>query len=134
MISMAACGPSLVITDVDYSQPIESVLSPDENNVVQDQRYGISFSVAPVLEEENVASADEIRLIRSSRGYYFLTAAGFANVYVFGPADGELELETIIEITEEGLEQPALNQREDHIEVIDRATGDTYRVNQDGRI
>lgn len=134
MISVGACGPSLVISNVDYAQPIESVVSPDADNVVQDERYAISFSVAPILEEENVSSADEFRLIRNNRGFYFLTADGFANVYVFAPAESELKLENIISITEDGLGQPAFNQRGEYIEVIDRATGNTYQVNEEGRL
>jgi hypothetical protein len=133
MMSVAACGPSLVISDVDYAQPIESVVSPDADNIIKDERYAISFSVAPILEEENVGSADEFRLIRNNRGFYFITAAGFNHVYVFEPADGELNLKRKIEITGDGLGQPALNQRGDHIEVIDRATGETYQVTETGR-
>jgi len=134
MISVAACGPSLVISNVDYAQPIESVISPDADNVVNDERYAISFSVAPILEEEEVDSADEIRLIRNSRGYYFITAPGFMNVYVFEPAENELKLKRKISITEDGLGQPALNQRGEYIEVVDRASGDTYQVNEEGRL
>ncbi len=134
MISVSACGPSLVISNVDYAQPIESVISPDADNIATDERYAISFSVAPILEEENVDSADQIRLIRNNKGYYFVTAAGFSNVYVFEPAESELKLKRKIEITENGLGQPALNQRGDHIEVVDRATGNTYQVNEEGRI
>ncbi len=134
MISVAACGPSLTISNVDYSQPIESVLSPDADNVVTDQRYAISFSVAPILEEEDVTSADPIRLIRNNNGYYFVTAAGFSNVYVFEVGEGELDLKRIINLTDDSLGQPAFNQRGDHIEVIDLATGDSYRVNEEGRM
>lgn len=134
MMGVAACGPSLVITDVDYAQPIESVLSPDGNQVVHDQRYAISFSVAPILEEENAASANQVRLIRNSSGYYFVTAAGFNNVYVFEPKGGEPRLKRKIELTEQGLGQPAMNQRGDHIEVIDRDAGVSWQVNEDGRI
>jgi hypothetical protein len=134
IISVAACGPSLVISNVDYAQPIESVISPDADNIVTDERYAISFSVSPILEEENVGSADQIRLIRNNKGYYFVTAAGFNNVYVFEPAESELKLKRKIEITENGLGQPALNQRGDHIEIIDRESGNTYQVNEEGRI
>lgn len=134
IISVAACGPSLVISDVDYAQPIESVASPDGNNIITDQRYAISFSVAPILEEENVSSANEVRLIRNNRGYYFVTAAGFNNVYVFEPSESELKLKSKIELTADGLGQPALNQRSDHIEVVDRSTGQTYQVNEEGEI
>jgi len=132
LLGVAACGPSLVIQNVDYSQPIESVIAPAEDNTVHDQRYAISFSVAPLLTEENISSVDEVRLIRNDKGYYFVTAAGFSNIYVLRASEGELALETKIQLTGNGLEQPALNQRGDHIEVVDRATGQVYRVNEEG--
>lgn len=131
---LTACGPSLVIQNVDYSQPIESVLETDGTNQVNDQRYGIRFNVTPVLTEEGVTSVDEIRLIRNNKGYYFITAAGFSNVYVLEPAESELKLKRIITLSVEGLSRPALNQRGNYIEVIDRATGQTYRVNEEGSI
>lgn len=132
MLSVAACGPSLVIQNVDYSQPIESVITPAEDNTIHDQRYAISFSIAPLLTEENISSVDEVHLIRNHRGYYFVTAAGFSNIYVLKAAEGELALQTKIQLTGNGLGQPALNQRGDHIEVVDLSTGQTYQVNEEG--
>lgn len=134
MLSVTACGPSLVIENVDYSQPIESVLSIDGENQVHDQRYGIEFTISSVLEEEGNDSVDEVRLIRSSRGFYFLTAEGFNHVYVFESDESELKLKSKIHVSEEGIAQPALNQRGSHIEVVDRSSGDTIRVNEEGRI
>lgn len=132
LLSVAACGPSLVIHNVDYSQPIESVVAPGEDNIVHDQRYAISFSIAPLLTEEGISSVEEVRIIRNNMGYYFVTAAGFSNVYVMEPAEGELGLKTKILIGQSGLEQPVFNQRGDHIELIDRSTGQTYQVNEEG--
>jgi hypothetical protein len=80
LFGAAACGPSLVIQNVDYSQPVESVLTPDGDAMVHDQRYAIKFSISPILEDEGVSSVDEIRLIRNRAGYYFVTAEGFSNV------------------------------------------------------
>jgi hypothetical protein len=128
-----ACGTSLVIQDVDYSQPLESVLSPDADNSVHDQRYAIKFSIMPVLEEEGVSSVEEIRLIRNRAGYYFITAPGFSHVYVFKTDEGELVLENKIEIVSEGLGQPAFNQRNTHIEVVDLVSGQYYNIDQNGR-
>lgn len=132
LFGAAACGPSLVLQGVDYAQPIESVLTPDSNAEVHDQRYAVKFNISPVLEEEGESSVDQVRLIRNSAGYYFLTAAGFNNVYVFAPAESELELETKINITGDGLQQPAFNQRNGQIELVDIATGDTYNLDQNG--
>ena len=132
LFGAAACGPSLVLQGVDYAQPIESVLTPDSDAEVHDQRYAVKFNISPVLEEEGVSSVDEVRLIRNSAGYYFLTAAGFSNVYVFTTDESELSLETKVEITEDGLQQPVFNQRDGQVELVDMSSGDTYNLDQNG--
>ncbi len=132
LLGTVACGPSLVIQNVDYTQPVESVLSPDSDNIVHDQRYAVKFNVSPILTEEGTNEADNVHLIRNRAGFYFVTASGFQNVYVFEPAENELKLSSKIEITTAGLGQPAFNQRQDHIELIDMASGDTYRLTQEG--
>ncbi|MGF1670736.1 MAG: hypothetical protein ACFCU6_09820 [Balneolaceae bacterium] len=134
LLGTVACGPSLVIQNVDYAQPIESVLSPDSDNIVHDQRYAVKFSVSPILEEEGTGAVDHVRLIRNRAGFYFVTASGFQNVYIFEPSENELKLKRKIEITTAGLGQPAFNQRQDHIELIDSATGDTFRLTEEGRL
>lgn len=132
MIGTVSCGSSLVIQNVDYSQPLESVLTPNGENVVHDQRYAIKFSVSPILETEGRESVNEIRLIRNTAGYYFVTANNFQNVYVFAPGQGVLELEHTIEFTENPLQEPAFNQRTDYIELIDLSDGESYRLNEEG--
>ena len=132
MAGVVSCGPSLVIQDVDYSQPLESVLSPDSDNIVHDDRYAIDFSITPILEEEGRSSVNQIRLIRNHAGYYFVTANGFRNVYVFAPAESELELENTIEFEEKGLGEPAFNQRNEYIELVDLSNGETYRLDHEG--
>ena len=129
LFGAAACGPSLVLEDVDYSQPIESVIAPDDNLEVHDQRYAVKFNIGPIIEEEGVP-AEEVRLIRNRAGYYFLTASGFNNVYVFESAESELKLETKIEIGE--LSQPAFNLRDGNIELVDIGTGETYTLTHEG--
>lgn len=127
-----ACGPSLVLQNVDYAQPIESVLTPDSNNQVHDQRYAIKFNVSDILTDEEASSVNQIRLIRNSAGFYFVTASGFNNVYVFEPSESELKLKSRISVSENGLEQPAFNQRNTYIELVDLATGSTYNLDQNG--
>lgn len=127
--SASACGPSLVLQNVDYSQPIESVLVPDSDQNIHDQRYAVKFSIAPLLTEENMTETDEIRMIRNRAGFYFVTASGFKNVYVFAPGESVLELVEKVFITENGLSQPAFNQRDSHIELIDRNSGETFNLN-----
>lgn len=132
LFGASACG-SLVIQNVDYAQPIESVLTVDSNLEVHDQRYAIKFNISPLLEEEGISSVDEIRLIRNSAGYYFLTASGFSNVYVLESQENELKLENTIAIPGEALVRPAFNQRENGIELVDLETGNTYNLDQTGR-
>ncbi len=128
LFGASACSPTLVIQDVDYSQPVESVLEPDANNEIHDQRYAIRFSIQPILEEEGITSVDEVRLIRNRAGYYFLTAAGFNHVYVLGADESELKLKKRMRISGEGLGRPAFNQRDTYIQLIDSASGQTYNL------
>lgn len=124
----AACGSSFVIHNVDYSQPVESVLVPDSDNLVHDQRYAVKFSISGLLEEEGTDSVDELRMIRNHAGFYYLTANGFQNVYIFEPGEQMLELVDMVRVSESGLGQPAFNQRGTFIELIDRSTGDTFNL------
>lgn len=129
LLSVTACGPSLVLHNVDYSQPIESVLEADADFNVHDQRYAVKFSIAPLLTEEGVSGVDEIRIIRNRAGYYFVTASGFNNVYIFAPGASKLELVEKMLVSSNGLSQPAFNQRDTYIELIDRDTGETFNLN-----
>lgn len=132
LIGTVSCGPSLVIQNVDYSQPLESVLTPNNENIVHDKRYAIQFSVSPILEAEGRESINELRLIRNTSGYYFVTANGFQNVYVLAPGEGELQLENTIEFLENPLDEPVFNQRNAYIELVDLSNGETYRLNKEG--
>ncbi len=128
MAGGAACGSSFVIHDVDYSQPVESVLTPDSDSMVHDQRYAVKFSISGLLAEEGVTGVDEIRMIRNHAGFYYLIAAGFQHVYIFQPGESILELEDKIRVSESGLGQPVFNQRGSFIELIDRSTGNTWNL------
>jgi len=133
LFTAIGCGSSMVIQGVDFSQPIESVLTPDSDQMVHDQRFGIKFSIAKILDREGIQSVDEVRLIRNRAGYYFITADGFNNVYVFEAAERELKKKNVIEISSEGISSPAFNQRDRYIELVDRASGQTYNLDQTGR-
>lgn len=132
MLTFTACGSSLVIQNVDYSQPIESVLTPDSDGMVHDQRYAIKFSVSQFLELQEIDRVEDIRLIRNNAGYYFVTAAGFTSVYVFEPGESELLLSEEIELPNGPISNPAFNQRTSHIELIDGQSGQTYNLDQHG--
>jgi len=133
LVFTVACGPSLTLTDVDYAQPIESVMSPDQNGNVEDARMGVSFNITPLNVKElgqDSSLPEEVRVIRSRDGYYFVTAAGYSNVYVFKSAERSLELYETINVSEAGLANPAFNQRSPHIQLVDG--NNEYRLTKDG--
>ena len=133
LVFAVACGPSLTLTDVDYAQPMESVASPDQNGNVEDIRLGIRFNVTELnIKERGEGSPlpEEVRFIRSRDGYYFVTAPGYRNVYVFEVEERALDLEKVIRVSEAGLANPAFNQRSPYIQLLD---GDVeYRLTKDG--
>lgn len=133
LVFAVACGPSLTLTDVDYAQPIESVMAPDDLGNVQDVRMGVGFNVTPLNVKElgdNALLPSQVRMIRSSDGYYFVTAPGYTSVYVFEASESTLELVEVIAVNAAGLSNPAFNQRSPHIQLID---GDTeFRLTRNG--
>lgn len=130
------CKPALVISEVDYSQPLETVLQPNEEGVVNDVRHGISFSMLPLQYAEtgdtSSVTTSQIRMIRSKEGYYYITSAGYQNVYVMAPGTGRLKLKNKIMIKEGGIEQPAFNQRNPYVQLLNRATGENYALTANG--
>lgn len=122
LLFLYSCA-TLELKPADFSWPIESVLKIDDNGMASEDRYTFSFNIKPLFYEEmqdSLAYLDrEVRIIRNVEGYYFITAQGFKNVYVFLPSEGSLELEEKILISETGLEKPILNQRSPFIELID---------------
>ncbi len=94
-----------------------------DNGILLEDRYKISFNTKALFFEENADSNSyidkELRLIRNDDGFYFITAPGFKNVYIFGADEGKLKLEEKVLITETGLQKPYLNQRSPYIELVD---------------
>lgn len=130
------CKQSMVISQVDYSQSIESVLSPDEDGMINDERMGVRFSILPLqyIETEDTTSVttEEVHSIRDNKGYIYVTAPEYSHVFIMKPGAGELILEEQVEISENGISQPAFNQREDYIQLIDRSSNDSWRLNAEG--
>ena len=118
---MTGCS-TLVLRPVDFSWPIEVVLQPDAKGIVKESRYQVSFNVKALLFEElrdstNVTK-NALHLLRDQAGYYFMTAKGFKNVFVFGQGDGVLKLEKKIPVSDKGLEAPAFNQRAPYVSLV----------------
>ncbi|MDR8390934.1 hypothetical protein NC796_07285 [Aliifodinibius sp. S!AR15-10] len=136
LLLFAGCKQSMVISDVNYSQPIETVLTPNENGVVEDVQHGLSFNILPLqyaeTEDTSSVTTREVRMIRGKEGFYYITAAGYSNVYVMAPEKNQLKLKKKIKISEEGIEQPAFNQRDTYVQLLNRETEDTYMLTEEG--
>ena len=118
---LSACNP-LTLKPVNYAWPVESVLKADSKGMVEEERYMISFNIKPLMFEETHDSTKvqdvEIRMIRDLQGYYYVTARGFKNVYVFAGGEGSLKLASKIMVSEKGLDAPAFNQRSPYIQLL----------------
>jgi hypothetical protein len=118
----SACS-SLVLEPADFAWPVESVLKVDENGNVQERQYNVSFNTVKLFLEETGDSLSyidrDLRLIRDSKGFYFITSDNFKNVYVFNADEGTLRLNNKIAISDTlGMKDPAFNQRPPYIELV----------------
>lgn len=127
------CKQSMVISRVDYSQSIETVLTPNEQGIVKDVQHGLTFNIKPLqymeTQDTSTVTTNEVRYIRGKEGFYYITAPGYKNVYVMAPEKGKLKLEKKLAITESGLEEPAFNQRQQYIQLLNQKTGESWKVN-----
>lgn len=127
------CKQSMVISKVDYSQSIESVLTPNENGVVEDVQHGLKFNIKPLqyVETQDTSSVttEQVRYIRGREGYYYITAPNYKNVYVMAPEKGKLKLKKKLSVSEDGLSQPALNQRMSYIQLLNQESGESWKLN-----
>jgi hypothetical protein len=118
---LAGCS-NLILKPADFGWPVEVVVKPDNNGVVQEKRYSLSFNTKDLFLSETGDSLGykdkELRVIRNPEGYYFMVADNFKNVYVFYPDDGALTLANKIEISDStGIKDPAFNQRPPYVEL-----------------
>jgi len=124
---------SLTLTPAEFSWPLESVLKIDNNGFVKEERNSISFDTKALFLEETEDSlgyaGKTLHLIRNDEGFYFMTAVGFKNVYVFKVEENAFSLENKIQINETGLKNPAFNQRKPFIELLD--DGMTYKLSSE---
>ncbi|WP_138429630.1 hypothetical protein [Fodinibius saliphilus] len=126
------CKPTMVIKKVDYSQSIESVLTPDENGLVKDVEHGLTFNIKPLqyaeTQDSSKVTTKQIRYIRGQEGYYYITAPNYKNVYVMNPEKGKLTLKKKLSISENGIEKPALNQRASYVQLLNRTSGQSWKL------
>jgi hypothetical protein len=118
---LAGCS-SLTLKPGDFAWPIESVSKVDDKGMIEDKQYYVSLNVKELLYDETQDSVNlsnvTLRIIRDMNGYYFMTASKFKNVYVFEQIEGGLKLTNKILVTQEGLENPAFNQRHPYIQLL----------------
>ena len=125
----------LNLEPADFAWPIESVLNIDEDGFVSEERYSFSINVKELFfAETNDSSSykkESVRMIRDSKGYYFMIATGFKNVFVFQTGEGSFSLHSKITVSEFGLDLPAFNQRAPFIELLEGEEHVAY-LNSDG--
>lgn len=120
-IGLSSCA-SLVLKPVEYAWPVERVLELDGRGMVHDDRYMLSANMKPLFYEEMQDSVNlygqSVRIIRDVQGYYYITAKGFRNVYIFEESEGALSLSTKVTVGERPMKDPAFNQRPPHIQLL----------------
>jgi hypothetical protein len=113
---------SLTLKPGDFAWPIESVLSIDDQGNVQTRLYSFSFNVKELLFAETQDSVHvskvSLRMIRDAKGFYFITASKFKNVYVFEQIEGGLKLKNKILVAPDGLNEPFFNQQVPFIQLV----------------
>ena len=118
---LAGCS-SLTLKPGDFTWPVESVLKVNDKGMIEDRQYYYSLNVKELIFKETQDSVYisnmELRIIRDLKGYYFITASKFKNVYVFEQIEGGLRLVNKIFVTKDGLEKPAFNQWSPYIKLL----------------
>lgn len=113
----------IVLEPVDFAWPIESVLDVSDDGTVSESRFSFSANVKGLFlaeyEDSTSYKKESVRIIRDTKGYYFMVATGFKNVYVFKADNGTFSLENKINVSEFGLDLPAFNQRLPYIELLE---------------
>jgi hypothetical protein len=119
---LASCA-SFTLEHVDFGWPVESVLTVSSTNSIEEVRYGMVANVAPIanaeFEDTTALRGTKLRVLRSAEGFYFITGPRFKHVYVLSAGPSTLSLYTAILVQEQGLRDPALNQRPPYVELVD---------------
>lgn len=134
MILFSACKSPFELQNVDYSMLLETVASPDPKGMINDDAYGVVFNVKPLqfLEKGDSSAVNaEYRLIRDINGYYFVTSKGYRHVYIFKPGAQTLVLHKKVNVSANGLSNPAFNQRKPEIHLLEADTL-AFKLYKDG--
>lgn len=123
---LGSCS-KIVLQSVNYAWILEDKLVADNDGLARaaSNKNVPTFNILSLLEleqEQNNAvtifPGQEFRIIRGQKGYYFVTAALFKNVYVFSPGEQSLELYNTIPVSTAGLENPKFNQRSPFVQLL----------------
>lgn len=135
LVIFAAGCAQVTLKPSNFAWPIESVLNVDEDGVISDSRFSFSTNVKNLfLAEKNDSTAylkETVRIIRGTKGFYYVIASGFKNVYIFNVNDGSFVLHNQVPVSEFGLDLPAFNQRVPYVELLE-GEEHLYFLNSDG--
>ncbi|MCP5062906.1 MAG: hypothetical protein GY936_10625 [Ignavibacteriae bacterium] len=113
----------IILEPANFAWPIESVMETNEKGFIQENRYSFSVNVKPLFFAERNDSAsfkkESVRVIRGNKGYYYMIASGFKNIYLFSVDNGQMLVKDVIFVSEFGVDLPALNQRNPYIELLE---------------
>ncbi len=133
MLALSGCA-TVTIKPVDFSWSFESVLTADSDGIVRGEPKTIAFDASVLFwaetKEPGIPAGKTVRIIRDEFGYYFVTSPGFRNVYIFEGTVGKLKLKKKLHITEEDMEKPYFNRRDEGIEL--GANGVVYLLSHKG--
>jgi hypothetical protein len=134
LLILGGCS-SLTLKPGNFAWPVELEVEVNSKGVVTADQYNFSVNVKRLLYAETKDSINvegvKLRMIRDRLGYYFLTAVKFKNVYVYEQTEGGLGLANKINVSENGLSSPALNQRPPCIELVN-GQNTPILMNRDG--
>ena len=122
LLLIVGCS-QITLEPSDFAWPIETVLNVDDEGFIQENRYSLSTNVKELFIAETQDSSTylnaSVRVIRDTKGFYYMTSTAFKNVYLFNAEEGKLVLKNKIFVSEFGLDLPAFNQRKPYVEVLD---------------
>ena len=134
LILFTGCS-SLTLQPGDFAWPVESVTKVDASGAVVDNQYYFTLNVKNLLYAETQDSVHlsdiSIRIIRDGRGFYYITASKFKNVYVFQQIDGGLKAVNTIPVSKDGLINPYMNQRPPYIQ-LEQESGSPLNLTKEG--
>jgi hypothetical protein len=121
VVLLAGCS-TLTLKPADYSWPVEQAVKLDAKGDLEIKRYSLTINMKNLLFEETGDSTSvakwTILMIRDERGFYYVTAERFKNVYLFASADGAMKLHEKIQVNEKGITDPAFNLRSPYIQLV----------------